>query len=253
MVKVPLKEPREDDMLLRWALQLHKWIALAVGIQVLGWVLGGLIMTALPIEKVRSEQHIAQVRPAELDFAHVLPAAKVIQLAGLSGVTEASLKSTPRGPIWNLAEGPGGEAYFDAVTGQNIDEITQAQARQYAIAAYKGAGHAAKLVYHEEAPVEAGTSGAVYQMEFDDPERTSFYLSAYTGEVLSRRSNVWRFYNFFYQIHIMNFSGNQNYNHPTIVTVTAFTLTVVLTGFVLLWIRIARDLQGLKRRRDAAA
>lgn len=144
-------------------------------------------------------------------------------------------------------------AYFDAVTGQNIDEITEAQARKYAIAAYKGEGHAAKVKYHEEAPVETGVSGAVYQVEFDDPERTSFYLSAYSGEVLSRRSNLWRFYNFFYQIHIMNFSGNQNYNHPTIVIVTAFTLTVVLTGFVLLWIRIARDLQGLRRRKVSAA
>ena len=43
--------------MLRWSIQLHKWIALIVGIQVLGWVLGGLIMTALPIEKVRGEHH----------------------------------------------------------------------------------------------------------------------------------------------------------------------------------------------------
>ena len=237
--------------MLRWAIQLHKWIALAVGIQVLGWVLGGLIMTALPIEKVRSEQHIASVAPPALDLAKVLPAAKVIELAGMTGVTEASLKSTPRGPIWNLAEGPGGESYFDAVTGQNIDEITEAQARKFGIAAYKGAGHAVRVKYHEEAPGESQVSGAVYQVEFDDPERTSFYLSAYTGEVLSRRSNLWRFYNFFYQIHIMNFSGNQNYNHPTIVAVTSLTLTVVLTGFVLLWIRIARDLKSLRRHKLA--
>ena len=239
--------------MLRWAIQLHKWIALAVGIQVLGWVLGGLIMTALPIEKVRSEHHMAPARPPALDLAHILPAAKVIELAGLSGITEASLKSTPRGPIWNLAEGPGGEAYFDAVTGQNIDEITEAQARRYAIAAYKGAGQAVTVVRYEDAPTEAGVSGAVFRVEFDDAERTSFYLSAYTGETLSRRSNLWRFYNFFYQIHIMNFSGSQNYNHPTIVAVTALTLTVVLTGFVLLWIRIARDIQGLRRKGPQSA
>jgi hypothetical protein len=36
------------------------------------------------------------------------------------------------------------------------------------------------------------------------------------------------------------------------VTVTALTLSVVLTGFVLMWIRIARELQGFKRRRVAA-
>jgi uncharacterized iron-regulated membrane protein len=151
-----------------------------------------------------------------------------------------------------LSTGKGDEAWYDASTGQNVDEITEAQARKAAADAYTGSGHPAKVIYREEAPVEAGTSGTVYQVEFDDPERTSFYLSAYTGEVLSRRSNLWRFYNFFYQIHIMNFSGSQNYNHPTIVAVTGFTLIVVLTGFVLLWIRIARDLKGLRDRRRAA-
>ena len=44
--------------MLRLSLQLHKWIALIVAIQVLGWVAGGLIMTAIPIEQVRGEQHI---------------------------------------------------------------------------------------------------------------------------------------------------------------------------------------------------
>ncbi len=96
-------------------------------------------------------------------------------------------------------------------------------------------------------------SGTVWRVEFDDTEKTSLYLSAYTGEVLSRRSNLWRFYNFFYQIHIMNFSGAQNYNHPTIVAVTALTLTVVLTGFVLLWIRIARDLKNLSAAKRGEA
>ena len=154
------------------------------------------------------------------------------------------MKSTPRGPIWDLDE-----AWYDAISGENIDEITQAQARQDAAQAYQGPGKPVKVIYYEEAPAEAGVSGTVWRVEFDDPERTSFYLSAYTGEVLSRRSNLWRFYNFFYQIHIMNFSPGQNYNHPTIVIATAATLVVVLSGIVLLWIRLARDLQGLRARR----
>lgn len=35
--------------MLRWATQIHKWLALIVGLQVLGWFAGGLVMTALPI------------------------------------------------------------------------------------------------------------------------------------------------------------------------------------------------------------
>lgn len=239
-------------MLLRWALQLHKWIALAVAIQVVGWVLGGLIMTALPIAKVRSEHRIAPVQAPSLDLGRTLPLAKMAELAGRGGLYQAALKSTPRGPIWSLSTGPSDEAWYDAVTGENVEEITEAQARTWAAQAYKGPGHVVKAAHYDDAPIESGTTGTVYRVEFDDPERTSFYVSAFTGEVLSRRSNLWRFYNFFYQIHIMNFSGSQNYNHPTIVAVTALTLTVVLTGLVLLWIRIARDLKGLRARKTAA-
>lgn len=230
--------------MLRLAIQLHKWIALIVGIQVLGWVLGGLVMTALPIQKVRSEQHIAVGPPQQLDLSKILPVAEVARRAGKSSVNGATLKSTPRGPIWDLDE-----AWYDAVTGVNVDEISKGQAQQAAAHAYQGPGKPVNVVYYEEAPAEAGVSGTVWRVEFDDPERTSFYLSAYTGEVLSRRSNLWRFYNFFYQIHIMNFSPGQNYNHPTIVVATALTLTVVITGFVLLWIRLARDLRGVLVRR----
>lgn len=235
--------------MLRLALQLHKWIALVVGVQVLGWVLGGLIMTALPIERVRGEHRVAHPPAPALDLARVLPVAEVARRAELGDITQAALRTTPRGPIWELTSGVAGEAWYDAITGENVDEISAEQARRAATADYRGPGRPAATVRFDEAPPEAGVSGGVWRVEFDDPERSRLYLSAYTGEVLSRRSNLWRFYNVFYQIHIMNFSPGQNYNHPTIVIATALTLAVVITGFVLLWIRLARDLSTVRARR----
>jgi uncharacterized iron-regulated membrane protein len=238
--------------MLRWSIRLHKWIALAVGIQILGWVAGGLFMTAVPIQKVRSEHRIVHRSAPALDLAGTLPLAEVVRRAELGAVSEATLKSTPRGPIWALVSDFGGEAWYDAVTGANVDEITEGQARAAALGDYEGPGKPVKLVRYDSAPAESGVTGTVWRVEFDDPERTSLYLSAYTGEVLSRRSNLWRVYNFFYQIHIMNFSPGQNYNHPLIVGVTALTLAVVVTGVVLLWFRVGRDLKGLRKRRAEA-
>jgi uncharacterized iron-regulated membrane protein len=238
--------------MLRWSIRLHKWIALVVAIQVLGWVAGGLFMTAAPIQRVRSEHRIAHRSAPALDLVKTLPLAEVVKRAELGAVSEATLKSTPRGPIWSLVSDFGGEAWYDAVTGENVDEISEAQARAAAVADYDGPGKPVKLVRYDSAPAESGTTGTVWRVEFDDPERTSLYLSAYTGETLSRRSNLWRVYNFFYQIHIMNFTPGQNYNHPLIVGVTALTLAVVVTGVVLLWIRIGRDLKGLRARRASA-
>jgi len=63
--------------------------------------------------------------------------------------------------------------------------------------------------------------------------------------VLSRRSNMWAFYDFFYQIHIMNFGASRSYNHPLIVTAAAATRMVVVTGIVLLVLRLRTDLRRL--------
>jgi hypothetical protein len=239
--------------MLRLSIQLHKWIALVVGIQVLGWVLGGLVMTALPIGVVRGENHAAFPRAVPIDVKSTLSLPALLAKADVDGIRSATLKNSPRGPIWELITGYGGEAWYNAVTGENVEAISEAQARQAAIAAYQGPGHPVKIVHYDDAPVEAGATGEVYRVEFDDPERSSLYLSAFSGDVLSRRSNIWRFYNFFYQIHIMNFSGAQNYNHPTIVIATTLTLAVVMTGFILLWIRLARDLKNFRSRRTPVA
>ncbi len=90
------------------------------------------------------------------------------------------------------------------------------------------------MAYKETAPKEAQVSGPLWQASFSDAEHTRLYLDSFTGEVLSRRSNVWDLYDLFYQIHIMNLGASRNYNHPLIVIASAATLFVVMTGFILL-------------------
>ncbi len=40
-------------VLLRWTLRIHKWLALVVGIQIVLWIAGGVVMSALPLDRVR--------------------------------------------------------------------------------------------------------------------------------------------------------------------------------------------------------
>lgn len=238
--------------LLRLSTQLHKWIALVVGIQVLFWVAGGLVMTAIPIEKVRSEHHLATVAPVALAFESALPVGEAARLAGIHP-TEAQLRNTPRGPVWAFKPAKGDPVIVSAATGSRLPAMTADQARSFARTAYQGEGRPVSVTLLAEAPRETGKTGALWRVDFDDAEKTTFYLSPETGEVVSRRSNVWRFYDFFWRLHIMDLEKGENFNHPLIVVVTALTLSIVVTGFILLWIRIARDLKTLPagRRRGA--
>lgn len=55
---------------------------------------------------------------------------------------------------------------------------------------------------------------------------TRLYLDSFTGEVLSRRSDLWGLYDFSYEIHIMKFRASRTYNHPVIVITVAATLEI---------------------------
>lgn len=238
--------------MLRWSTQIHKWLALVVGLQVLFWVFGGLVMTAIPIERVRSEHHLARSIPPALPLEALVAPAAAAARAGIEPV-EAVLKSTPRGPVWLLKDKAGQVAALDARSGAPLAPYGEAQARAFAEQAYRGDAAVVRVRFHPEAPQETGREGPLWRVDFADAERTSFYLSPETGEVVSRRSAVWRFYDFFWRLHILDFKTGENFNHPLIIAAAALTLPMVITGFVLLWIRLARDLARARAGRPTVS
>lgn len=238
--------------MLRWSTQIHKWLALVVGLQVLGWVLGGLVMTAIPIERVRSEHHVAKFRPDPLPMGGLIDHAAAAAAANIEPV-EASLKSTLRGPMWVLKDADGKTHLIDARSGRHPEPLPATEARLLAGVQYQGSGRPAAARWFAEAPEETGKSGPLWRIDFDDAEKTSFYVSPDTGEVVSRRSDVWRLYDVFWRIHILDFKDGDDFNHPLLIAAAALTLPVVVTGLILLWIRLARDLRMLRARRRTGA
>lgn len=236
--------------MLRLSTQIHKWLALVVGLQVLGWVFGGLVMVAIPIEKVRSEHHIAPFQPAALPGEGLLGHREAGAAAGLEPV-EATLKTTLRGTVWVLKAADGTTRVVEARTGRPMTRLPVAEARQLAGALYEGEGRPVAVRWFDEAPQETGRQGPLWRVDFDDAEKTSFYLSPETGEVVSRRSNLWRFYDFWWRVHILDFKTGENFNHPLIIAAAALTLPMTIAGLILLWIRLRRDWIVARARRRA--
>ncbi|MDP8916077.1 MAG: PepSY domain-containing protein [Pseudomonadota bacterium] len=238
--------------MLRLSMQLHKWIALIVGVQVLFWVAGGLVMTAIPIERVRSEHRLVKPSPAPLALGDLVSVQTAAARAGVAPV-EAALKSTARGPVWSLKAADGEEVAVSARTGRRLARMSEAEARAVAARAYKGPGRPVQARFYAKAPAETGKEGPLWRVDFNDAERTAFYLAPETGEVATRRSNVWRLFDFFWRLHILDLKNGEDFNNPWVIGFAALTLPVVITGFILLWIRLARDLKMLRTRKRPAA
>ena len=235
---------------LRYSTQIHKWVGLVAGLQVLFWVGGGLVMTAIPIETVRSEHRLKASAPAALPLEQALPLAEVARLSGVAPA-RAELKMTRRGAAWVMTPIEGAPVTVDAATGRAFGAMTVKEASALAVAAYRGEAAPRSAVLLDQAPKETGRDGPIWRVDFDDAERTAFYLSPQTGEVVTRRSAVWRFYDFFWRLHILDFKDGDNFNHPLLIGLTALTLSIVVTGFILLWIRLGRDLKTARAVRAA--
>lgn len=233
----------------RWSNQVHKWLALVVGVQVLFWVGGGLLMTMMPIEQVRSEHRVADAPAVAVDPAGVIGAAETARAAGVAAFSKAEVRSTPRGPVWTLTPVEGEPVTVSAIDGRPLPPLDGAEARRLAALAYAGPGKPVSAAFLPEAPEETGRKGPLWRVDFDDRERTSFYLSPETGEVLTRRSELWRFFDLMWRLHVMDWDDGEDFNHPLIVVTAAGATFVVLSGFVLLWFR----LRPVRRRRRTDA
>ena len=234
-------------IMLRLSTQIHKWLGLIIGLQVLGWVLGGLIMSAIPIERVRSEHHIAKFQPDPLRASGGVDWRAAAAAMGVQPV-EATLKSTLRGPLWLLKDADGVIHVIDATTGRHVAPLPMAEARLLAGTQYQGRGRPVAVRWYAIPPQEAGKPGPLWAVDFDDAERTRFYVSPDTGEVLSRRSNVWRLYDVFWRIHILDFKTGDNFNTPLLIGAALVSLILVVTGLILLWIRLGRDVRAIRSR-----
>ncbi|TFW13483.1 PepSY domain-containing protein [Brevundimonas intermedia] len=132
---------------------------------------------------------------------------------------------------------------MSAATGRPFGPMSAADASAFAQGAYKGEARVSGAVLLATAPEATGRTGPLWRVDFADREKTAFYLSPATGEVVTRRSGVWRIFDFFWRLHVMDWNDGEDFNHPLIIITTALTLSIVISGFILLWIRISRDLK----------
>lgn len=217
----------------------HQGIGLLIGIQILLWITGGFVMSVLPLEKVRGEDWAVEAEPAAVpaDSRLMAPDA-VAQTLGLTGLLDARLAMGLDGPVYRLHH-EGGWALADAVTGGKLSPIDAPMAQRVAEADYAGPGAVRHVVMIDEPSLEIrGMALPVWRVEFDDSRATVLYISPDQARVLARRNRMWRVFDFFWMLHIMDYSERENFNSPLLITASVIGWVMAVTGIwlVVLWL-----------------
>lgn len=214
-----------------WMRKIHKWIGLAIGVQLVLWMCSGLVMSLLDADKVRGREFRA---PAPARAAWPADAQPVNPLVGAARES-AQVVSTGwlvERPIYRLASDKATQL-IDARSGQPI-VLDAALAQRIAQASYRGPGKAAKAELVERSLETRAHEGRVWRVAFDDAEDTTVYLSQ-LGDVLEHRNRTWRLFDVFWMLHIMDYSGRQDFNNPLVVSAAVGGFWLALSGIWLLF------------------
>lgn len=214
--------------------KLHRWLALIVGIQLLLWTASGLYMTAVPLHMVHGKHLITPAETTNLASSPKLfPISDVLQQhASAASIQLINLA----GSLVYIVKADDGTRIYDAVTGLPKAEVTQGRAKEIAQNRYTGNGQVTSVVRIEsssQAPEIGGRATPIWQVNFDDWVNTSIYVSGNTEKVETVRSDIWRLFDFFWMLHIMDYSERENFNNPLVIFMSSLGLFMALSGIIL--------------------
>ena len=216
---------------------VHKWIGVVVGIQVLLWIAGGLVMSAFPIELVRGETQTATIEPTPIEADEF----SIDLRSAIASAGPVSALKTLRvaGRLYLQAERIDRPAILiDTRDGHMIDRVDEATAREVADLDFTGDGKIVAAALTSEVSTEFRGALPVWRIRFDDTRETTIYVSPATGQVIARRNDIWRLYDFFWMLHIMDYKERVNFNHALLIGASALALGLAATGFWLLFYRV---------------
>lgn len=221
-----------------WARRLHKWIGLVIGVQALLWTVSGVYMAVVSLDLVRGN-HLVKVQPQPLG-----PAAPRLSQADLlaryPGITSLRIKRLLDRDVYEIHQGEQA-ALVEADSGRKITPLQGRDAMALARAVYRGQGDVARVEWLTQAPQEVAKWPApMWAVHFSDRGGATLYFSPDSGELLARRHSLWRWYDFMWMFHIMDYRAHTDVNNPLLRTAAALGLLFVLSGVWLLFYSFRR-------------
>jgi hypothetical protein len=215
-----------------WVRRAHKWIGLVIGVQALFWMISGLYMVVVPLEVIHGD-HLAHVHGEPLQ-----PGAARFASADLArqypGMTSVKLKTLGEREVYEVRQDTRA-TLVDAASGVKISPVPEATVRELALAAYTGEGSITKVEWITKAPQEVGRRPVpMWAVHFDDSGKTAFYYSPETGELLARRHELWRWFDFVWMFHIMDYEAREDVNNTLLRVASITGLLFALSGAWLL-------------------
>jgi len=226
---VMLRRTLTLDFMMRtayWVRRAHKWIGLLIGVQALLWMISGLYMVVVPLDVIHGD-HLVHAPRAQLAASGArMPLAALHE--AYPGITAVRLKRLLDRDVVEIRQGQK-VSLVDAISGKTISPLDRITVHALADAAYAGAGKLRAIDWVTEAPREVGARAVpLWAVHYDGAGKDTLYFSPFTGELVARRHELWRWFDFLWMFHIMDYAERENVNNILlrVASVTGFAFAV---------------------------
>jgi hypothetical protein len=189
-------------------------------------------MTAVHIDIIHGDHFIREAESPPVDLDRIVDPAAAARV--VPGGQSAKLHWLLERPTYIVAS-QGDPKLVDAATGAILPPPTQADIRRLAEDRFTGEQKLVGVQLIHDLPSEIrGREPPVWRVDFDGWNKPTLYFSPATGELLTRRHELWRVFDLFWTMHIMDYRTRDNVNNWLIQPFNWGALLLLLSGAWLL-------------------
>jgi len=223
----------------------HKWLGLLLAIQAVFCTAGGLYMSAVHIDIIHDDRIVRPIPATPLNLTSLVEPSAV----AAGGAESVRLETQLGRPVY-IVSGQDGSRLVDAQTGAQLSPLGESAVRARASAHFAEQGEIVSTELLNEAPGELrGRPAPLWRVQFEGAWKPTLYISPQTGELMAKRHDLWRTFDFVWMLHIMDYETRDNVNNILLRITTWMAFITSLTGAWLLFYSFRRR----RRARPAKA
>ncbi len=221
----------------------HRYLGLFIGIQFLLWTISGLYFSWTDIDDIHGDQFRnlqyqpkafqSLISPSQLDVPLEI---KTIELRDINGI-----------PYYWINQ----KQLYSALNGELKEGITETEALYVANRFMDSSLKVTNVVRINKVNKKHEYREKLlpaYVISYDNDEALKSYVSVNDGNFQTVRHRSWRWFDFLWMTHTMDYEGRDNFNNIILRTFSLLGLITVLSGF-LLWYTSSPTIRKINKKK----
>ena len=207
--------------------KIHRWLGVTIGIQFIFWTISGLYFSWTDIDEIHGDHF--------LDTLNESVKLNAFYISDSLQVSELALRVIDSRPYLWLND----SLLIDPETGEQKQGVTKDEAKRIAKKYVKddfqiiSSSLLTEVDTHHE---YRGRPLPAWAVKFDSSDELTAYISQRDGSFQRIRHQSWRWFDFLWMFHTMDYQGRDDFNNLLLRAFSLFGLFTVASGFTLFFI-----------------